>query len=69
MLRELAMTEDDDVAARNKREMRLMYGVSAGIVLLILGIMGANMLWGPHTPANAPTDMSSQSRSVPSAPN
>lgn len=62
------MTEDEEVAARNKREMRLMYGFSAGIVLLILGMMGANMLWGPHPPANAPTDISSQSRSVPSAP-
>ena len=62
------MTEDDDVRARNKREMRLMYGFSAAIVLLILGMMGANMLWGNHAPANAPTDVSSQSRSVPSAP-
>ena len=59
------MTQDDDVQARNKREMRMMYGFSAGIVLLILGIMGANMLWGPHPPANAPTDVSAQSRSGP----
>ena len=63
------MTENDDVKARNKREMRVMYGFSAGIVLLILGMMGANMLWGHHSPASAPTDVSSQSRSVPSAPN
>jgi hypothetical protein len=62
------MTEDEEVAARNRREMRVMYGFSAGIVLLILGMMGANMLWGHHTPANAPSDVSSQSRTVPSAP-
>ena len=61
------MTEDDDVAARDKREMRVMWGFSAAIVLLILGAMGANMLWGHRdAPANAPSDISSQSRSAPS---
>ena len=59
------MTEDDEVAARNKREMRVMWGFSAGIVLLILGAMGANMLWGHQTLANAPSDISSQSRTAP----
>ena len=59
------MTEDDDVAARNRREMRVMWGFSAAIVLLILGAMGANMIWGHHTPANAPSDISSQSRTAP----
>ena len=61
------MTEDEEVAARNKREMRVMWGFSAAIVLLILGGMGANMIWGHHdTPANAPSDISSQSRTAPS---
>jgi hypothetical protein len=59
------MTEDDDVAARNKRDMRVMWGFSAAIVLLILGAMGANMMWGHQTPANAPSDISSQSRTAP----
>jgi hypothetical protein len=59
------MTEDDDVAARDKREMRVMWGFSAAIVLLILGAMGANMLWGHQTPATAPSDISSRSRTVP----
>jgi hypothetical protein len=60
------MTEDDDVAARDRREMRIMWGFSAAIVLLILGGMGANMIWGHHdTPANAPSDISSQSRTAP----
>jgi hypothetical protein len=59
------MTEDDDVAARDKREMRVMWGFSAAIVLLILGAMGANMIWGHHTPTNAPSDISSQSRTAP----
>jgi hypothetical protein len=59
------MTEDDDVKARDRREMRVMWGFSAAIVLFILGAMGANMLWGHQTPANAPSDVSSQSRTVP----
>ncbi len=60
------MTEDEEIAAQNRREMRVMWGFSAAIVLLILGAMGANMLWH-QTPANAPSDVSSQSRTVPSA--
>ena len=46
------MTDDDDVAARDKREMHVMWGVSAAIVLLILGAMGANMIWGHHPPGH-----------------
>lgn len=60
------MIENDDVKARDKREMRVMWGFSAAIVLFILGAMGANMLWGHHgTPADAPSDVSSQSRTAP----
>ena len=60
------MPEDDDVAARDKRELRVMWGFSAAIVLVIVGGMAANMLWGHHDPATAPpTDISSQSHSAP----
>ena len=62
------MTEAEEMAARNKREMRVMWGFSAAIALLILGMMGVNMLWH-QTPANAPSDVSAQSRTVPPAPN
>ncbi|MBX9825130.1 MAG: hypothetical protein K2Y27_09055 [Xanthobacteraceae bacterium] len=57
------MTEDDDVAARDKRDLRVMWGFSAAIVLLIVGGMAANMIWGHHdTATTPPTDISSQSR-------
>jgi len=60
------MTEDQEQAAKNKREMRMMWIFSAAIVLLILGAMGANMMWGSHTYTGEPaTDISSQSRAVP----
>jgi len=60
------MTEDQEQAAKNKREMRVMWIFSAAIVLLILGAMGANMIWGSHTYTGEPaTDISSQSRAVP----
>ena len=43
-----------------------MWIFSAAIVLLILGAMGANMMWGSHTYTGEPaTDISSQSRAVP----
>ena len=60
------MTEDDDAAARDRRELRIMWGFSAAIVLFILGAMGANMIWSHRDSATAPpSDISSQSRSVP----
>jgi len=60
------MTEDQEQAAKNKREMRVMWIFSAAVVLLILGAMGANMMWGSHTYTGGPaTDISSQSRAVP----
>jgi flagellar basal body-associated protein FliL len=60
------MTEDQEQAAKNKREMRVMWIFSAAIVLLILGAMGANVIWGSHTYTGEPaTDISSQSRAVP----
>lgn len=34
------MSEDEDAAARDKREIRVMWGFSAAIVLLIVGGKG-----------------------------
>jgi hypothetical protein len=46
--------------------MRAMWIFSAGVVLLILGAMGANLMWGSHTYTGEPaTDISSQSRTAP----
>ena len=60
------MTNDEEVAAKNRREMLGMGIFSGVVVLLILGMMGANMLWGSHTYTGAPaTDISSQSRTAP----
>jgi hypothetical protein len=59
------MADDDnasegDHSQRDKREQRAMWIFSAAIVLLILGGMGANMLF--HHDKGAGTDISSQSR-------
>jgi hypothetical protein len=46
--------------------MRVMWIFSGAVVLLILGAMGANMMWGSHTYTGGPaTDISSQSRTAP----
>jgi hypothetical protein len=52
---------NEDNPARDKREQRAMWIFSAVIVLLILGGMGANMLFHHEQPAGG-TDISSQSR-------
>ena len=60
------MTPEQEQAAKNKREMRAMWIFSAAVVLLILGAMGANMMWGSHTyTGESATDISSQSRTAP----
>ena len=66
-LMEDAMTQEEDeaIVARNKREMRAMWIFSVAIVLLILGGMGANMIWGHQPVSSTATDMSSQSRTAP----
>jgi hypothetical protein len=49
-------------------EERGMWIFAGGVTLLILGIMGAGMLWGYHdtsTASKVPTDISSQSRTAP----
>ena len=55
--------EEDDVAERNRRDQRAMWIFSAVVVLIIVGGMGANMLFHKEQPAS--TDISSQSRPAP----
>jgi hypothetical protein len=57
------MSEQDD-QERDKREMRIMWIFSAVIVLMILGGMGANMLFH-HDTSSDTLDLSSQSRQAP----
>ncbi len=54
---------DQEGCNREKREMRGMMIFSAVAIALILGLMGANMIW--HVDAPTPTDMSSQSKAAP----
>ena len=55
---------DDFDPDREKREMRAMWIFSVGMVLLILGIMGVNMLLH-HESTSDSTEMSSQTRAAP----
>jgi flagellar basal body-associated protein FliL len=50
---------------KDRREQRMMWIFSGAIVVLILGAMGANMLFHKDTPASENTDVSSQSRTAP----
>jgi hypothetical protein len=60
------MTQEQEQAAKNKREMRALWIFSAAVVLLILGAMSANMIWGSRTyTGELATDISSQSRLAP----
>ena len=61
--REDTMSNQDDEDAQNRHEVRIMWGFTAGVVLLILGMMGANILF--HHPADTSTEISSQSRTAP----
>ena len=56
---------DQEQADRNSREQHMMWIFSAAIILLILGGMGANMLFHHPSPAESATDISSQSRTAP----
>jgi hypothetical protein len=52
--------------ARDRSEQRMMWIFSGAIVLLILGAMGANMLFHKEKPADSDnTDISAQSRTAP----
>ena len=54
---------------KDRREQRMMWILSGAIVLLILGGMGANMLFHKDSTANSEnTDISSQSRPLPAPP-
>lgn len=57
------VTEISNAQQRDKREQRAMWIFSAVIVLIILGGMGANMLF--HQDKSTGTDISSQSRTTP----
>jgi len=57
------MTNDYD-PDKEKREMRIMWMFSAGVVLLILGLMVGNMILNPER-VWEPTEISSQSRPAP----
>jgi hypothetical protein len=48
----------------NKSETRMMLGFSAGVVFLILAMMGANKLFHHPSDAEMRTDYSAQSRTV-----
>jgi flagellar basal body-associated protein FliL len=50
---------------KDRREQRMMWIFSGAIVVLILGAMGANMLFHKDSPAAENTDISSQSRAAP----
>jgi hypothetical protein len=57
-------SQDDDDVARDKREQRVMWMFSGGVVLLLLGMMGANMLIHQDRSAGE-AEISSQSRPAP----
>jgi hypothetical protein len=61
---EKVMTDDFD-PDREKREMRVMWIFAVGMVLLILGIMGINLLLHPERFSTDSTEISSQTRAAP----
>ncbi len=54
------MTNEDESKSEKKGQ-RIMWITTAGIVLLILGMMGANVLFHKDS-SSGPTDISTQSR-------
>ena len=58
--------EKESPQERDRREQRMMWIFSGAIVLLIVGAMGANMLFHKDKPATSEnTDISAQSRAAP----
>ena len=55
---------DEHDSNRHKKEMRAMWIFSAAVVLLILGMMGANVLFRGDPGTGSP-EISSQSRPAP----
>lgn len=61
-----SLEQTDEERARDRSEQRMMWIFSGSIVLLILGAMGANMLFHKERPADPQnTDLSAQSRTAP----
>jgi hypothetical protein len=56
--------KQDTAKQRDRREQKMMWIFSGAIVLLILGAMGANMLFHGGSP-KFDTDISAQSRTAP----
>ena len=60
------LEQTDEERARDRSEQRMMWIFSGSIALLILGAMGANMLFHKESPARPEnTDISAQSRPAP----
>ena len=60
------LEQTSEERARDRSEQRMMWIFSGAIVLLILGAMGANMLFHKDKPADSDnTDISAQSRTAP----
>ena len=62
---EIQEQREQEQRAKDRREQRMMWIFSGAIVLLILGAMGANMLFHKDSPAAENTDISAQSRTAP----
>jgi hypothetical protein len=62
---EIQAQREQEQKELDRREQRMMWIFSGSVVLLILGAMGANMLFHKDSPAAANTDISSQSRAAP----
>jgi hypothetical protein len=63
---EILEQSEQEQREKDRREQHMMWIFSGSIVLLILGAMGANMLFHKDGPATDNTDISAQSRSAPS---
>ena len=62
---EIQEQREHEQREKDRREQRMMWIFSGAIVVLILGAMGANMLFHKNSPAAENTDISSQSRTAP----
>ena len=62
---EIQEQREHEQREKDRREQRMMWIFSGAIVVLILGAMGANMLFHKDGTAADNTDISSQSRTAP----
>jgi hypothetical protein len=63
---EIQEQREQEQRDHDRREQRMMWIFSGSVVLLILGAMGANMLFHKDGPVADNTDISAQSRTAPS---